>query len=76
VNDNDDEPSEGHYGSVPPHRRRLFAVACAAIGVAVLVGGLVINGVTNSPVRWGWLLVACGLVMAIYAFYLWIRLSD
>lgn len=51
-------------------------MACAAIGVAVLVGGLVINGVTNSPVRWGWLLVACGLVMAIYAFYLWIRLSD
>lgn len=68
--------SRRHYGSVPPHRRRLFAIACGAVGVAVLVGGLVMNAVTDSPVRWGWLLVACGCVMAIYAFYLWIRLSD
>lgn len=75
IEENEKSPDR-HYGSVPPHRRRLFAVACAAIGVAVLAGGLVINGVTHSPVRWGWLLVACGLVMAIYAFYLWIRLSD
>lgn len=70
------EPPERHYGAVPPHRRRLFALACAAVGVAVLVGGLVINAVTGSPVRWGWLLVAGGMVMAIYAFYLWVRLSD
>jgi hypothetical protein len=61
---------------VPPRRRKLFIVACAAVGIAVLVSGFVINGVTHSPVRWGWLLVATGLVMAIYAFYLWIRLSD
>ena len=71
-----EDKSGRHYGAVPPNRRRLFAVACAAVGVAVLVGGLVINGVTHSPVRWGWLLVAVGTVMAIYAFYLWIRLSD
>lgn len=65
-----------HYGSVPPHRRRLFAIACGAVGVAVIASGLVINGVTHSSVRWGWLLVAAGMVMAIYAFYLWVRLSD
>lgn len=65
-----------HYGSVPPHRRRLFAWACAAVGIAVLVSGLVLNEVTGSSVRWGWLFVAAGLVMASYACYLWIRLSD
>jgi hypothetical protein len=71
-----DNGNRRHYGSVPPRRRKLFIVACAAVGIAVLVSGFVINGVTHSPVRWGWLLVAAGLVMAIYAFYLWIRLSD
>lgn len=68
--------SDDRYGTVPPRRRRLFVLACAAVGVITLICGLVINWVTHSQVAWGWLAIAVGFVMGIYAFYLWIRLSD
>lgn len=68
--------TERRYGTVPPRRRRLFVLALAAIGLLVLISGLVINGVTGTPVAWGWLAVAVGFAMAVYALYLWIRLSD
>lgn len=64
------------YGVVPPRRRRLFVIACAVVGLATLVLGVVLNWVTHSPVAWGWLAVAVGFVMGVYAIYLWIRLSD
>jgi hypothetical protein len=71
-----DRPSAERYGSVPPRRRMLFRGALAAAGIATLIAGLVVNGVTHTPVRWGWLLIAVGFVMGVYALYLWIRLSD
>lgn len=64
------------YGTVPSSRRRLFATSLLAVGAIVVAIGLVMNLATHTDVRWGWLLVAAGFVMAIYAFYLWIRLSD
>lgn len=65
-----------HYGSVPPSRRGLMAAALAAVAVIVVVAGLIVNWATGTSVRWGWLMVAVGFVVGIYAFYLWIRLSD
>lgn len=65
-----------HYGSVPPSRRPLFLGALLTVGAIVVAAGLVINAVTGTSVRWGWLLVAVGAVVGVYALYLWIRLSD
>lgn len=67
---------ERHYGSVPPTRRRLFVLSCLALATLVAIGGLIVDAVTDSPVRWGWLLVAAGFAAGLYALYLWIRLSD
>lgn len=69
-------PTEHRYGTVPPRRRRLFVLALAAVGLVVLISGLVFNAVTATAVAWGWLAAAVGFAMAIYAVYLWIRLSD
>lgn len=68
--------AEHQYGTVPRSRRRLFIVSCAAVGLIMVVLGIVINWVSHTPVAWGWLAVAVGFVMGCYAFYLWIRLSD
>ena len=67
---------EGHYGSVPPSRRRLLVVALLSLVVLIVGAGLVINLITGTSVRWGWLLVAVGFAGGMYALYLWIRLSD
>lgn len=68
--------TERRYGTVPPRRRRLFVLALGAVGLLVLISGLVTNAVTGTAVAWGWLAVAVGFVMGVYALYLWIRLSD
>lgn len=61
---------------MPPERRRLFAGMLAAVGIVIIVGGLVMNVATGTSVRWGWLAVAVGFAMGMFALYLWIRLSD
>lgn len=67
---------EGHYGSVPRSRRPLMVGALVAVAVIVVVAGLIVNWTTGTSVHWGWLLVAAGFVVGVYALYLWIRLSD
>ena len=70
------DEQQHQHGVVGPGRRRLVVIACAIVGLATLTLGVVLNWVTHSPVVWGWLAVAVGVVMGVYAVYLWIRLSD
>ena len=68
--------TERHYGSIPSTRRRLVIVLCLLLGIAVIVGGLMINWFSDTPVKWAWLMVAAGFAVGFGALYLWIRLSD
>lgn len=68
--------SERRYGSIPPGRRRLAVAVCLSVGIAVIVGGLLVNWISGTPVKWAWLMVAVGFVVGFCALYLWIRLSD
>lgn len=68
--------SERRYGSIPSGRRRLVVVLCLLLGVAVVVGGLLVNWFSGTPVKWAWLMVAVGFTVGFCALYLWIRLSD
>lgn len=70
------DDSEHSYGSIPRNRRRLAVGMWVGVGLAVVVGGLVVNLVTHSAVNWAALLYAAGFVMMVFAAYLWFRLSD
>jgi hypothetical protein len=68
--------TQRRYGSIPPDRRRLAVLLCLAVGVAAIVGGVLVNYLTGTSVRWVWLLVAGGFAIGFAALYAWIRLSD
>jgi len=68
--------AQRRYGSIPPGRRRLAVLLCLAVGVAAIVGGVLVNYLTGTSVRWVWLLVAGGFALGFAALYSWIRLSD
>jgi len=68
--------TQRRYGSIPPDRRRLAVVLCVVVGVAAIVGGLLVNYLTATPVHWAWLLVAVGFAIGLTGLYAWIRLSD
>lgn len=71
-----DHEEEHRYGVVPPSRRLLIALVLAVAGSLVVLGGLLVNWLTDTPQRWPALLVSAGFLVMILAFYLWIRLSD
>ena len=64
------------YGSIPTPRRRLAVGVCLLLGVVIIIAGLLISWFTDTPVRWGWLMVAVGFAIGFTALYMWIRLSD
>ena len=43
--------------------------------VTGLAGGVLVNVVSAKPVAWGWLTMAVGFAVAVFAAYLWFRLS-
>jgi hypothetical protein len=68
---------EGHvYGVVPRSRRRLAFIVLAVCGIAVLVGGLLVNFLGGTAVQWPILMICVGFLVMVMALYLWIRLSD
>jgi hypothetical protein len=68
--------TERRHGSIPSPRRRLAVGICLVVGMAVAVGGLLINWFSGTPVQWAWLMVVIGFAVGFSALYLWIRLSD
>lgn len=64
------------YGVVPRSRRRLAFIVLAVCGIAVLVGGLLVNFLGGTAVQWPILMICVGFLVIVLALYLWIRLSD
>jgi hypothetical protein len=64
------------YGVVPQSRRRLAFIVLAVCGIAVLVGGLLVNFLGGTAVQWPILMICVGFLVMVLALYLWIRLSD
>ena len=59
----------------PQGKRRFAVLLCAAIGLVVIVGGLIVNLTMHSSVQWTPLLYAAGIVVLAYAAFLWVRLT-
>ena len=63
-------------GPQTPQGKRIFGtLLCAAIGLIVIIGGLVVNLTTHSSVQWTPLLYVTGVVVLGYAAFLWVRLA-
>lgn len=74
--DREDGHEEHAYGAVPQSRRPLMVIALTIAGGSVIVAGLLMNWLDESPVRWPALVIIAGSLVMLLAFYLWIRLSD
>jgi multisubunit Na+/H+ antiporter MnhG subunit len=64
-------------GSTPPaSRRRLATWLCVGFGVLLLVAGVIISFLVGSPFSWAGFLIVGGIILFLFAGFVWIRLSD
>jgi len=63
-------------GSIPQEQRRLAVIVTAATAVAMIVGSLLVNYFSGSPINWLWLIAGSVFVTMLIVFFLWVRLSE
>jgi len=49
---------------------------CLLIGIVMIVAGLLVNLITDTPVQWVLLFYIAGVIVLFYAAFLWVRLSK
>jgi hypothetical protein len=67
---------EGGPGSIPRARRPMVVGLCLLIGIVMIVAGLLVNLITDTPVQWVLLFYIAGVIVLFYAAFLWVRLSK
>lgn len=67
--------SKHHRRSTQLAKPGLAVVLCLALGALIIVCGLAVNWFTDTPVLGSRLALAVGTSVALFALYLWFRLS-
>ncbi len=57
-------------------RRRLGIVLSLVVGLAILVGGIVVSLTRDVAVQWGALVSIVGFTVMLFAAFLWVRFSK
>ena len=60
----------------PTSRRRLATWLCVGFGVLLLVAGVIISFLVGSPFSWAGFLIVGGIILFLFAGFVWIRLAD
>jgi hypothetical protein len=60
----------------PASRRRLAIWLCVGFGLLLLVAGVIVSILLGSPFSWAGFLIVGGIILFLFAGFVWIRLAE
>ena len=60
----------------PTSRRRLATWLCVGFGLLLLVVGVIVSFLIGTPFSWAGFLIIGGIILFLFAAFVWIRLAD
>ncbi len=63
-------------GAIPPAQRRMTIIVAVVFSVLVVAGSLVGNLLAHTPINWFWMIGGSLFIVALFVFFLWVRLSE
>jgi len=69
-------PERAEQRPKPKSRRHLATWLVGGFGLVLFIAGVVVSFITGTPFSWAAFLLIGGIVVLLFAGFVWIRLAD
>jgi len=69
-------PERAEQGPSRQSRRRMATWLIAGFGLILLLAGVVVSFITGTPFSWAGFLLIGGVILFLFAAFVWIRLAK